>query len=31
MDFLFKEKVDFAWGSGGQRESVVKRTSEAVI
>lgn len=31
VDFLFKEKVDFAWGSGGQRESVVKRTSEADI
>lgn len=31
MGFLFREKVDFAWSSGGQRESVVKRTSEAAI
>lgn len=31
VDFLFEEKVGFAWGSGGQRESVVKRTPETVI
>lgn len=30
VDFLFEEE-DFAWASGGQRESVMERASEAVI
>lgn len=31
MDFLVKELLDFAWGSGVQTEPVVNRIAEAVI
>lgn len=31
VDFLVKEWLDFAWGSGVQTEPVVNRTAEAVI
>jgi len=31
VDFLFKEQLDLAWGSGVQTESAVNRTAEAVI